>query len=254
MPRRRADPPVVLSTLRMDHKSPTPLYMQLAHQIEQAVADGALTPGDRIEGEPVLVGRLGISRDTVRHAIDQLVDRGILMRKHGVGTQVVAANLARRSGLISLYDELLAGGQEPSTRLVESAVRPAPAEVVEALQLDPDSEALFLMRLRSSDGSPLAIMRNWLPLGVLDLEDFDPEAEGLYEALRRVGISADAAHQSVGAAGAGEDEGRLLDLPVGAPVLTMVTTSYAGLGQPVEYGQHTYRPDRHRVEMVKVEK
>ena len=97
-------------------------------------------------------------------------------------------------------------------------------------------------------------MRNWLPVGVLDIDDFDPETEGLYEALRRIGISADVAHQSVGAAGASEEESELLDLPLGAPVLTMMTTSYRGLGQPVEYGHHTYRPDRHRVEMVKVEK
>ncbi len=254
MPRRSADPPVVLSAVRVDPKSPTPLYMQLVQQIEQAVADGVLTPGDRIEGEPVLVNRLGISRATIRHAIDQLVDRGILMRKHGVGTQVVAANLARRSGLISLYDELLEGGRQPSTSLVEARVRAAPTDVAEALQLDPSSDALFLKRLRSADGRPFAIMRNWLPVGVLSLDDFDPETEGLYEALRKVGVSADVAHQSVGAAAADEDESTLLDLPVGAPVLTMSTTSYVGLGQPVEFGQHTYRPDLHRVEMVKVER
>lgn len=58
----------------------------------------------------------------------------------------------------------------------------------------------------------------------------------------------------MGAAAASEDEGKLLDLAVGASVLTMVTTSYVGLGQPVEIGQHTYRPDLHRVEMVKVER
>ncbi len=244
----------MLSTVRMDLKSPTPLYMQLVLQIEQAVADGVLKPGDRIEGEPVLVNRLGISRATVRHAIDQLVERGILMRKHGVGTQVVAANLARRSGVISLYDELLADGQEPTTRLVDASIRRAPAEVIEALQLGLPGDVLYLMRLRSSGGRPFAIMRNWLPLGVLTLDDFDPEAEGLYEALRRVGISADVAHQSVGAAGATEEEAGLLDLAEGSPVLTMLTTSYVDLGMPVEYGQHTFRPDRHRVEMVKVEK
>lgn len=238
----------------MQHKSPTPLYMQLVQQIQQAVTDGVLSPGDRIEGEPVLVERLGISRATIRHAIDQLVDRGVLMRKHGVGTQVAAANLARRSGLISLYDELLEDGQQPSTTLIEVAVVPAPTDIATALQLVASADVLFIKRLRSAGGKPFAIMRNWLPLGTLDLDDFDPQAEGLYAALRRAGISPDVAHQSVGAAGATEEEGSLLDLPEGDPVLTMVTTSYMGLGQPVEIGQHTYRPDVHRVETVKVEK
>lgn len=254
MPRRRADPPIVLPDLRVQPKSPTPLYMQLVQQIEQAVAEGVLAPGDRIEGEPVLVNRLGISRATIRHAIDQLVDRGVLMRKHGVGTQVVPANLARRSGLISLYDELLESGQKPTTTLIEAAILPAPDDIAAALQLAPATDAQFVRRLRSADGQPFAIMRNWLPVGRLDLDDFDAETEGLYSALRRAGISPDVAHQSVGAAGATEDESALLDLPVGSPVLTMVTTSYVGLGQPVEIGQHTYRPDLHRVEMVKVEK
>lgn len=244
----------MLSAVRMDHKSPTPLYMQLVQHIEQAVADGVLTTGDRIEGEPVLVERLGISRATVRHAVDQLVDRGVLMRKHGVGTQVVAPHLARRSGLISLFDELLDHGQKPSTSLVEASVRPAPHDVAEALQLDVPGDALFLKRLRSTGGRPFAVMRNWLPVGMLSLTDFDPETEGLYEALRRVGVSPDVAHQSVGAEGASSEEGELLDLPVGAPVLTIVTTAYVDLGRPVEHGRHTYRPDLHRFEMVKVER
>ena len=76
-------------TVELDRSSPVPLYFQLAQAIEAAILDGELEPGDRFENELALAKRLNLSRPTTRRAIQEMVDKGMLVRKRGVGTQVV---------------------------------------------------------------------------------------------------------------------------------------------------------------------
>ena len=76
-------------TFDIDRSSPTPLYFQLAQAIEGAITGGALPAGSRLENEVLLAQRYGLSRPTVRRAVQELVDKGLLVRKRGVGTQVI---------------------------------------------------------------------------------------------------------------------------------------------------------------------
>ena len=96
-------------TVELDRSSPVPLYYQLAQAIEAAIRDGELSPGDRFENELALAKRLTLSRPTTRRAIQELVDKGLLVRKRGVGTQVVQNPVHRRVELTSLFDDLVAG-------------------------------------------------------------------------------------------------------------------------------------------------
>jgi DNA-binding GntR family transcriptional regulator len=93
-------------TVELDRSSPVPLYYQLAQAIEAAIRDGELAPGDRFENELALAKRLTLSRPTTRRAIQELVDKGLLVRKRGVGTQVVQNPVHRRVELTSLFDDL----------------------------------------------------------------------------------------------------------------------------------------------------
>src|SRR5262245_63001298 len=90
----------------INRSSPVPLYFQVAEQLEQAIVDGELAPGDRIANEIALAGELGLSRPTMRQAIQLLVDKGLLVRKRGVGTQVVHGQIRRPVELTSLHDDL----------------------------------------------------------------------------------------------------------------------------------------------------
>ena len=94
----------------VNRSSPVPLYFQVAEQIEGAIQGGQLAPGDRIANEVALADQLGLSRPTVRQAIQTLVDKGLLVRKRGVGTQVVNAPIRRTVELTSLYDDLTRSG------------------------------------------------------------------------------------------------------------------------------------------------
>jgi DNA-binding GntR family transcriptional regulator len=151
--------------IRLDRSSSVPLYHQLASSIEQAITSGELAPGDRLENELSLTNRLGLSRPTARQAIQELVKKGLLVRKRGVGTQVVRSQFRRDERLSSLNEDLAKAGRVPSTRLLAFSVGPLAEDVRDALDTVDVTEGDFvtLRRLRLADDVPLAILTNYLP-------------------------------------------------------------------------------------------
>ncbi len=234
--------------LSVDRTSPVPLYFQLAQQLEAAVEEGHLAPGTLLGNEIDLAARLGLSRPTVRQAIQSLVDKGLMVRRRGVGTQVVHRQVRRPLELSSLYDDLEAAGQHPTTRVLRATTEPADAEVAAALGVAEGGEVRLVERLRSARGEPVALLRNHLPPGLLSLRTEDLEATGLYRLMRTAGITLHSARQSVGARAATAEEARALDEQPGAPLLTMERITYDATGRAVEFGSHVYRATRYAFE------
>ncbi|WP_240926399.1 GntR family transcriptional regulator [Streptomyces sp. JB150] len=231
--------------LTLDRTSPVPLYHQLARQLEEAIEQGALAPGNLLGNETGLAARLGLSRPTVRQAIQSLVDKGLLVRRRGVGTQVVHTQVRRPLELSSLYDDLRAAGQDPATRVLRNERVPAPADAAAALGVPEGTEVVVLERLRLTHGRPVAFLRNHLPADLPGPDTARLETTGLYRLLRAAGRSPRSAHQTVGARCATPAEAALLDEPAGAALLTMRRTAYDDTGRPVEYGTHVYRASRY---------
>ena len=193
-------------TVELDRSSPVPLYYQLAQAIEAAIRDGELAPGDRFENELALAKRLTLSRPTTRRAIQELVDKGLLVRKRGVGTQVVQNPVHRRVELTSLFDDLARAGQEPTTQLLDYHVGLPDEEVARELNLAEDREVVTIQRLRCANGEPLAVMTNHLPVEIApDAEEL--ESNGLYQSLRARGVHIRLARQRIGAKGRDPDRG-----------------------------------------------
>ncbi|MGW0610756.1 GntR family transcriptional regulator [Streptomyces sp. NPDC002788] len=229
----------------LDRGSPVPLYHQFAQQLEAAIEHGVLTPGDLLGNEVDLSVRLGLSRPTVRQAIQSLVDKGLLVRRRGVGTQVVHSQVKRPLELSSLYDDLAAAGQGPTTQVVRHETVPASCDVAAALGVPEGGEVTVLERLRCTHGRPVALLCNYLPASPLDLDDARLESTGLYRMMRAAGITLHSARQSVGARAATAEEAARLDEREGAALLTMQRTAYDDTGRPVEYGTHIYRASRY---------
>jgi GntR family transcriptional regulator len=225
----------------LDRSSPVPLYHQLAQQLEAAIERGVLAPGNLLGNEVDLSVRLGLSRPTVRQAIQSLVDKGLLVRRRGVGTQVVHSQVKRPLELSSLYDDLEAAGQGPTTEVVRNETVPAACDVAAALGVPEGGEVTVLDRLRRTHGRPVALLRNYLPASLLDLDNARLESTGLYRVMRSAGITLHSARQTVGARAATADEASRLDEEEGAALLTMQRTAYDDTGRPVEYGVHVYR-------------
>lgn len=234
--------------LSVDRNSPVPLYFQLAQQLESAIERGALTPGSLLGNEIELAARLGLSRPTVRQAIQSLVDKGLLVRRRGVGTQVVHSRVRRPLELSSLYDDLEAAGRHPATRVLAHCVEPADARVAAALRIAEGSDVRTIERLRYAHGEPLAVLRNHLPARLLDCDSERLESTGLYRLMRAAGVTLHSARQSVGARAAGPADAELLGEEVGAPLLTMERTTFDDTGRAVEFGAHVYRASRYSFE------
>jgi GntR family transcriptional regulator len=229
----------------LDRGSPVPLYYQLAQQLEAAIERGILAPGNLLGNEIDLSVRLGLSRPTVRQAIQSLVDKGLLVRRRGVGTQVVHSQVKRPLELSSLYDDLEAAGQGPTTEVVRNERVPASPEVAAALGIAEGAEVTLLERLRCAHGQPVAILRNHLPASLLELDTARLESTGLYKLMRTAGVTLHSARQTVGARSATAEEAERLDEKEGAALLTMQRTAYDDTGRPVEYGSHLYRASRY---------
>lgn len=238
----------------LDRSSPVPLYFQVAEQLESAIRSGTLAPGDKISNEVVLAAELGLSRPTMRQAIQLLVDRGLLVRKRGVGTQVVHGQVRRPVELTSLYDDLAAAGQTSETEVLALKLVPADEEVAGELNVAPDTSVWFLERLRAVGGEPLALMHNYLPPEMVPLDTIDLTSVGLYAGLRARGIHIRVARQRIGARRAESREARLLGERKGAPLLTMRRTAYNDAGNVVEFGTHIYLPERYSFESTLVDR
>jgi GntR family transcriptional regulator len=240
--------------LDLDRSGPIPLYFQIATRIESAILDGRLPPGSRLENEVALGERLKLSRPTVRRAIQDLVDKGLLVRRRGIGTQVVHGQVTRKVELTSLYEDLLSENRVPTTELLDHGVIGADARMAERLGVELDAPVLHIKRVRRADGVPLAILENYLPEEFTDLSEEDLSQRGLYEILRGRGVSIRVARQNIGARRATLAESRLLQIDRHDPVLTMDRTAYDNSGSAVEFGHHAYRPDLYSFEITLVDK
>jgi DNA-binding GntR family transcriptional regulator len=238
----------------LDRSGPIPLYFQVAQKIESAIMAGDLPAGSRLENEVSLGERLGLSRPTVRRAIQDLVDKGLLVRRRGIGTQVVHGQVTRGVELTSLYEDLDRSGQKPSTKILDYKVLKADAKIAERLGVEPGSPVLYLRRVRSADNVAVSIMENWLPQDFTDISENELNEHGLYQILRARGVTIRVAKQRIGARKASQQESATLEIDKNAALLTMDRTAYDNSGRAIEFGHHCYRPDLYSFEVTLVEK
>src|SRR5256714_112954 len=188
-----------LTDAALDRASPVPLYYQLAESLETAIRSGSLSSGSHLENEIELARQLRVSRPTVRRAIAVLANRGLVIRRHGIGTLVVRVRVRRPVRLSSLYDDLTQSGQAPTTRLLAYEVVPAPLEVANSLQLSEGTRVLHFERLRLATGQPISLMRNFLPLALKEVVTEEGlKLTGLYRLLRHSGIHLRPASHAIG--------------------------------------------------------
>ncbi|TDD46550.1 GntR family transcriptional regulator [Kribbella antibiotica] len=236
--------------ISIDRTSPVPLYHQLAEQLTAAISGGTLRPGDPFENEIAMSDRLGLSRPTVRRAISELVNKGLLVRRRGIGTTVANRMVHRKAELTSLYDDLIREGRTPRTDVLSLTTDAHDDRAAEMLGLPAGTALVSIVRLRYAGDQPLAILRNWLPPALNDLTVADLERDGLYAVLRARGIRPTVARQRIGARNASAEERRTLHMSKAEPLVTMTRSAYGADGAPVEYGSHCYRADQYSVDVL----
>ena len=233
----------------IDRQSPVPLYHQLAEQFSNAITVGQLRPGDAFENEIAVAERLQVSRPTVRRAIQELVDQGLLLRRRGLGTTVANSKVHRKFELTSLYDDLVRDKRHPRTTVIEHEIR-TDERAASALDLKADAALLYMVRVRHAGDTPLALMTNWLPPGLSDLTREELEGQGLYACLRDRGVKPVVAQQNIGARMPTALERRHLEIRGSQPVLTMTRMAFDASGNAVEFGDHSYRASDYTIDLM----
>jgi GntR family transcriptional regulator len=229
--------------IKLDDKSPTPLYLQLADAIRKRIAVGAIRTGDALPSERELSQSTGISRVTVRKGIDALFREGMLTRRHGSGTYIAPRIEQPASLLAGFSADMASRGKVPGSRLVAHKVgAPTPEEAL-ALALGVGASVRRLSRVRTADGEPLAIERATVPVALLP--DYAPDQTSLYAALEARGHRPVRGLQRLQASLASAEEAGLLDVPVGAAILRIERRSFLANGTPVEFTRSAYRGDRY---------
>ncbi len=200
--------------------SPEPLYRQLAARIEEDIRSGTLRPGDQLDSEQLLTRRHGVSRITVRQAIEALVEKSILVRKQGKGTFVtrppVRHDLRRPHGL---FDSLLSQAANARTQLLRYELATPPDAVAETMRLPAGGRALALDRLYLIGSRPIGLVQVWLEPAIAAIPRSRAETISTAEMLRESGIVIERSEISIRAETAGVSTARLLRISPRAAVL-----------------------------------
>jgi GntR family transcriptional regulator len=222
-----------------------PLYVQLQRALIGAIESGKLTHADALPPERDIASELGLSRVTVRRAIGDLVEQGILSRRQGAGT-FVAADSARRIqknfALISSFSEDMAarGWQASSSWLSKSAGSVSPEEAL-LFGLSPGTAVYRFHRVRYADGAPLAIEHSTILAWALPSADLTHDS--LYQALDEAGSRPVRAVQRLRAVLFDETQASLLDSEAGQPGLLIERRGFLADGRPIEITRSVYRGD-----------
>jgi GntR family transcriptional regulator len=229
--------------------SDQPLYEQAHAALAEMVEAGTYRPGSRLPSERVLGEALGVSRFTLRRALDSLVAAGVLQRRSSRGWFVAGGPVTGATNeLLSFARMGLSRGLAPSSRVLEHAVRPATLEEADILGVAPGAPVYDIERLRMLDGIPISVERSRIPVARAPwLADLDLRTASLYEALEQRGLIPTSADYTIGVLDADDRLAALLDVPGGKGLLLATGVTRDQLGKAFELAWAAYRADRYRI-------
>ena len=208
-----------------------------------------LEVGEAIPSERQLSADLGVSRLTVRAALDELVREGYLLRRRGAGTFVSEPKIAQELTMTSFTEDMRRRGLRPESRTLELKVTPAGARLGRFLHLSPSEPIIVAKRLRMADHETMAIETLHVrEAHVAGLSASDLEQKSFYELLRnRYGIVIAGGTQTIEPTVTNEEESQALGVPLHSPAFLFERFTQSEKGEPVEFVHSIYRGDRYRL-------
>lgn len=242
------DLPRYLRDFEADAALPTPLYHQIFLHFRNAIADGSLESGEALPSEMELAKHLGVSRITMRRALNELAGEALIRRRQGRGTVVAEGAVHTpviRGSFETLLDSLKVMSEETSITLLEvTETIPSPA-IAKALGLKSEQAVQKAIRLRATASGPFSYLISYVPLPIAHrYSSEDLASTPMLKLLDRAGVTITEAEQQFSAVGADPRMAAALGVEVATPLLKIERIMRDPAGKAVQVLQGHYRPDR----------
>lgn len=236
----------ILSQIKIDRRSPIPIYQQLQDQFETLILKDVWSAREPLPSETTLASELHISTMTVRQAMTRLVNKGLIYREQGRGTFVSPQPFEHPlHRLESFTEDMRARAMQPGAHILAFEAVPASETIAALLALAPGTPVLRVKRLRTAEGHPVALHDAYVISTDLRRETLE-EVQSLYTALERMGHSLVEAKETLEATAADEEMAALLEIPAGEPLLKATRVSWDDTHTPVEVVYAYYRANFYR--------
>lgn len=237
---------------------PLPKYHKVYLVLREQLKEGRFAQG--VPGELALMQQFAVARVTVRRALAQLAQEGLISREPGRGTRALTPQAAhhveaapgkqQRAQLTGLLENLVSMGLRTSVKVLSLTKLSAPDEVAHALQIAPGATVQKVQRIRYTKEGPLSHITTWVPEAVA--KGFDRKAltqKPILLLLEEAGVKVGRAQQSISAKLADADIAQHLDVAVGSALLAVTRLIYDTDDKPIQRLHGLYRPDRYEYQM-----
>lgn len=235
------------SLKKIKRNSSQALFSQLEEIIRDGIENGLWDPGEAIPSERELSNMYGLSRMTVRRALDRLVSNGLLFRVDGKGTFVNEPKVSYQAlSLAGLREQTIGIGQSPSAKLLGVEKILAPMNIASVLNIKPDEPLYLIERVSFANEMPFALHRSYIPEKICPgLLDSDLANNSLYALLKKYkNITISRASETLESALATDRESLFLNVPAGSPMFLLRITTFEANDKPIEFAKVIFRGDR----------
>lgn len=235
--------------MKIDRNGAVPIHEQIHELLKDRIVSNKLKTDQPLPSERELCDQLGVSRMTVRQAMDALRKEGLIYKKTGMGAFVSPHKLdIHTRNLNGFSDEMRRRGMKPTSNVLSMERAPADAETIKRLDLATGAEVFRLKRLRMVDGMPMAVETVCLPTDLFPgLDKYDFGKKSLYQTLEnKYGTTFFSAAEDIEASLSDAEFSDLLNVPNRSPLLIVYRTVFTVDERPIEYTRSVYRADRYR--------
>jgi len=234
----------------VDFNSPIPRYLQISNWLEEMIRKGRYNVGDRLPSESSLADICGVNRNTVRQAISELVIKGLISKRNGIGSFISAKDQSSvkytLQNISSFTDDMLSMGITPETKILSQEMVEADGELAEKLMLGRDNRVILTKRLRSGNGIPLVIERSYLPYEEYKSLLGMRLTGSLYHVLtEKFGTELHRSIQTFRATALAREDSILLDVPPKSPGIFLESIIYDSKNVAVEVLHAHHRGDKY---------
>nr|WP_083332488.1 GntR family transcriptional regulator [Hyphomonas sp. Mor2] len=245
--------PLNFTTADIDEAANIPLYQQIYDLLRAKIMDGTLALNDRLPAEQELTQALGVSRITVKRAMNELAVAGLVRRQRGIGTVVIydVAAPTVKGSFETMIDGLTRMGVETEVQLLDCTVGTASPAIAESLELTNEVTSVQrIVRLRRLDGEPFSYLVTYIPYDVADgYDEAQLATESLIKLLEQAGHAPVEAEQTITATAAEPAVAANLGVAPGSPLLRIHRVMKDAKGRPVQDITAHYRADRFEYHM-----